>query len=249
MKRIALFITSIAVFTSCHKDHGEQVTPKRITVIANEETPAATTKFNYDTNGRLISAENSDVIGSYQFVNNQVKFSGVTKPGNLETSRGTFTLDNQGRAIHFEYIVPGNGGLLDTAHYDYEYNADGYLSKTKSTYSNGQTGEIQMEYVNGNLTKETFLDNGGMTAYWIYTYTTNEDKINLNTNFTYYTNCIAGKKSHNLPLKATEYNAVNIKQAETAYEYQLDGQGFVTKRTVHFTNTGTVVHEDYSYNK
>lgn len=254
MKKLFLFLIVLTALTSCHKEHTPSpvqpgIASKKLMRIDFEESPGSNTLLSYDASGRIIGSENSDVKASVNFNGTTVSYTNFIKAQNQNAAAGIFTLENKGNAIHFELVYSLTPGTSDTDRYDYSYNADGYLAKQVVHYHDATVGEMDLEYDNGNVIKQSYISNGVLSSYLVYTYSGLEDKTGINTNFTIYTNCMGGKKTRNLPIKAEGFNAANVKQLELQYENKLDADGYLIKKTTHYVTAGTTLTNDYIYDK
>ena len=251
MKKLFSSLAIVIVLAGCHKEHtSAPVQPKsvskRIAKIIYDESPDADTWFTYDASGRMTGFQNSDVIATVNFNGPTASFSNVSKADNKTAATGNFILDNNGNATHFEMYYSNSPSSIDTSVYNYEYDADGYMKKTTAHYQDGTGSEMILEYANGNMSKQIFTNNG-VTNYWIYTYSPLEDKTGYNTNFTLYTNCMAGKRNKNLLIKAEEFDQANNKVFEVQYVNEVDKDGYLVKKTTNFITYGTTVHNTYKY--
>jgi hypothetical protein len=254
MKRIIPFMTAALALASCHKEHlpaAPVESAKKLIEMVDQETPSVSTKFTYDTQGRMIGLEDGDIMASLQFNGaNTALLVIFDKATHSNTSNGHLTLDGLGRATQLEmdYTIKPSGN--DTIYFKYEYNTDGYLSRVTTSYKNSpQVSEETMEYANGNLTKENLYADGKLGEYILFTYSSLEDKTGLNTNFSFYTNSLAGKRNKNLVAKSVIYDGAGNKQFENQYDSELDPDGYLAKRTSHYVNTGFVEHQTYKYDK
>ena len=250
MRRVWPILAAFVLVAGCYKEHDKRNAPtaKKLVAINFEESPLLNTKFGYDATGKLITAENAEVLNSI-FYNGDSKagYTIFNKPAGRNIATGNFNLSNRKNATHLEMdniALPGYG---DTTFYDYEYSTDGYLVKLKTWKATGVIS-VYMEYADGNMIKQiSFNSSGEPVSYWIYTYSPAENKTGVNTDFTIYTNSLAGKMSKNLLVKAVQFDMAGTKQSEIQYSNVLDADGYLVKKTTSFLTKKTVLHSEYVY--
>ncbi len=248
----ASFTILAVLMTGCKKDATLSPSPalsatKKLVRIDYDFQPGNPQTLTYDTQGRLINTEDSSYKTTLTYNGNTVDFVNFYKTENRNYVTGTFTLNARGLATEYDLVQYPTALTSDWRKNTLSYDADGHLIKTSSLFSGGANSEVDLDYTNGNFTTETFKTNGNLNGVWKYSYTGLEDKAGIFNDFPIVDNTMGGTHNKNLPAKAEQYDANNVKVFEAQYEYTLDADGYMTKMICHYITTNKNYTYSYTY--
>jgi hypothetical protein len=265
MNRILLLSATLLLLfaTACKKDKG--VPTCRLTAIKSNFDTAY---ISYNSNGRVASY--GDVPGGlYTFFYP----GGLSAYDSLETSGGkkadcNISLDANGRITFMTRSVQSLGATVNYT-YQFQYNADGYITLCEQTYGASTTGPTafykdSMVYNNGNLVAKYTFTRDQISPYALYkytnsTYSTQQNKIGYHA-FFYFEEPISvtdgwnafyhlfGQGPANLPLKTTLYNNTGGVTYVLDYTYLTDENGYPTEANiVRSVNSTNIFNRKFSY--
>jgi hypothetical protein len=242
MKKITLILIGLTLLagTSCKKDKTEEPTPTPsatvclITKEANDD--GSYTNNTYNSNNQIIASN------SYNASDSSSEDLTWTYVGNKVTVTG-----GMGGAVQNLYL--NSKGLIDSGRVSLSGLAELYIQITYNAagepITEATSGEIfgnpfeqttTIEFTNGNRTKET-LDDGTTTDVTTYEYYT--DKLNLSAKSEEAATLMHSNK--NLLKRMT-----NSDGSYTAYTYEFDANGKVTKQT-ETSSTADVIVTNYTW--
>ncbi|HLP52851.1 MAG TPA: DUF4595 domain-containing protein [Chitinophagales bacterium] len=265
MNRILLVSATLLLFlaSACKKD--KTATNCRLTAIKSNFDTAY---IAYNSNGRVVSY--GDVqYGLYSFFypGGLTAFDSVETAGSKKADCN-ISLDANGRVTFMTRNVQSLGATLNYT-FQFQYNADGYITLCEQTYGASSTGPTafykdSMVYNNGNLVaKYTFtrdlISPYALQSYLNCTYSTQQNKIGHHA-FFYFEEPISvtdgwnafyhlfGNGPANLPLKTTVYNNTGAVTYILDYTYLTDENGYPTEASiVRSVNSTNIFNRKFSY--
>jgi hypothetical protein len=255
MKKIkALTAVSILFLAvSCSKSGNEVPTPgpsantKKIKEIIYTDPTMNTesSTFTYDEQGRIKTY--TDEPYSYTMTYESPVLMKVTR-----TKNGVFdqericNLNDKGAITKMEYhSVPGNA---ITYTYEWQYDANGYVSKIKGSSPNGNYFEEVFETINGNPVSSKLYHDG--VQYHNRSYTYDLSKVNKQPYSAWYlwpSETLFGKPVKNLLIEYKSFDVNNVIDWHTKTTYQLDSDGYPVKYTTDYVHENTKSTTEFKY--
>ena len=245
MKKILLLTLPLMVmcFVSCEKDNGDdgnsvQKLVKSITYMERPDYPLVTT-FEYDENGRVISAEwteagNTFTIADVAYEGNMIIETGGGDKQQV-SSDGTIVSQLKEEYIHY---LDDNSYILKTEYKDY-WSDESYNRNDVVTYEyeNGRLVKIEGESFGGYQIEYVFQWQGndittvsynGNTEKITYSNTVDNLNVDLAAQWGYYgISCGIGSAA-TLKFKGTTSGYLPQMLDGEVYSYELDADGYVT---------------------
>lgn len=265
MNRIILVsaILLLLLASACKKD---KTTPNcRLTAIKSNFDTAYVT---YNSNGRVLSY--GDVrYGLYSFFYP----GGLSAFDSVETVSSkkadcNISLDANGRVTFMTRSVQSLGATVNYT-YQFQYNADGYITLCEQNYGASTTGPTafykdSMVYSNGNLVAKYSFARDQISPYTLQSYLTctygtqpnkigyhaffySEEPISVTDGWNAFYH-LFGKGPANLPLKTTVYNNTGTVTYILDYTYLTDENGYPTEANiVRSVNSTNIFNRKFSY--
>jgi hypothetical protein len=247
MKKILFALSFIVTLASCRKDRIENPVitevEKNIAEVKHPANPSNNRMLTYDNQGNLLKIQGTTHYWTYEYQPGKliVKSHLVNTDKLLSTIE--HTIDANGRSSGSVYKVD-NGQIMSNQ--TYEYDANGYLVKVKTTYASGEVYETHYTIVDGNAVKEMSYKNGELKDKTDYQYDESKKaKIYFTMETTEGAKKIHGKSYTNLSSGYKRYDGSGNITGDVKLTYILDANGYVTKRT--FTNLLTNQTSDIEY--
>lgn len=249
MKKFILFLVCAGLLAACKKnaDLPKQILLSKILVDGHPET-----EYTYNSKGQLIAEKMYNEHSPFELVwrseyiydaaGNLKELMGYDMPANTLDQHNVFTLDGQGRmARNTYYSVNGNLPGTFSTHIDFEYNANGRVSKQTWRDENEeiQTWRLLYYYPNGNMrNNEAWLQYGGPPAEkgWASSYGPSDTSLPANfyeitaypINF-YYSYLTSSYLDH---YTYDDNGEVELQWREEISNRQFNARGLVTQETV-----------------
>lgn len=247
MKKIVLALLVIVSISSCKKDKVEPPVlaevVKNIAEVKHSVNPSNNRVLTYDNQGNLLKIQGTTHYWTYEYQPGKlIVKSHLVSTGKL-ISTTEHTVDPNGRSSGSVYKVD-NGQIMSSQ--TYEYDANGYLVKVKTTYVSGEVNETHYTIVGGNAVKQMYYENGELQDKTDYQYDESKRaKIYSTMETTEGAKNIHGKGYTNLLSGYKRYDQSGNMEGDVKLTYILDADGYVAKRT--FTNLLTNQTSDIEY--
>lgn len=241
-----LSIISIAVLTllsACQKDPSTSpndtttpqgpTTAKRLVRIDYVGLNSYPQTYAYDSQGRIVKADDGEDVATFQYNGNEVTISEWRKEEAREVFKFKGKLNAAGNLEDGTATSNYSKSFVYQQKHNYEYNADGFLSKATMTRDNGEKYEYQYFYNKGNLIRQDNYRNGVLDYAFHYEYGSgNPNKMGFNVYAFVPGNNFLGKKATEMPVKYTLKRPGVADQVST-YTYTVDAAGYVTSQKVY----------------
>lgn len=243
MKKILLLTLPLMVMcaVSCEKDNGNdgnsvQKLVKSITYMERPDYPLVTT-FEYDENGRVVSAEWTEAGNTFTIADVAYKGNMIIETGGGDkqqvSSDGTTVSQLKEEYIHY---LDDNGYVIKTEYKDY-WSDESYNSTDAVTYEyeNGKLVKIARERFNSDYTFQwqngditTVSNNNGIVENISYSNTVDNFNVDVAACWAYYgiSYCIGSAAT--LKFKGTTSEHLPQMIDGIVFSYELDSDGCVT---------------------
>ncbi len=205
-----------------------------------------TEDIKYDGEGRISVYKDED--DTYTFDYQSKTFLLVTRKDNTTgTVNRTFecALNTAGAITKMVFKTPA--GVQDYQ-YDFTYNADGYMTKVKGSYSPTNYYENEFTLVNGNVVSAKAYDNGIQTRNEEYTYDLSKKEKGPYTHWYYWpSKTLFGKTRTNILTETKTFDMTGTLNWDVKQGYVLDADGYVIKRNYQNILLATSGVQDYIY--
>jgi hypothetical protein len=252
MKKVFIALTAIITMASCKKENvvipaapAETKVLAKASYVWDNGTPE-TSEYTYDTQGKVSIIKEDNRTYSFSFVSASSLV--VVEKNNTDNSLyRTYECALNDKGYITKMVMKNPAGAV-TFTYEYNYNADGYMSAKKGIYPNGNTLDVIYTYADGNLDSYKLYYDNVFNSQTKYMYDkTKVNKIPMGSGG--YWNIIQfwGKGSKNL---AAEINISNTSGSITwqrQYAFELDAAGYVTKITGTDMFSGKKSIDTYTY--
>jgi hypothetical protein len=258
MRKNLIAIVFILALASCKKEDNS-IQPTGPTVLKHltriSHSPASPTRvvdFTYDAQGRLVKQENFEDIDEEIVTGNTVVYRQTRKSeGNRITALVNGTLDANGRVTTASGTTEYIQGVPIQVQWNFEYNADGYLSKYTDTRNGNDIYVFAYTYLDGDVAEMAVTRNGVYQYGVQFEYGGIEDKIGLGQQYAsgFTVAGLEGKTNKHLLKTYKSIASDHTIWNNENYTYTLDADGFPTKETITNSNNSPANVYDFTYNK
>ncbi len=246
-----IFIAFVALVLtpSCKKDNSIQPASKKILTGIEYQYSSDTSYayFTYDQQGRVLTGSDGEDTSTFQYNGNEVTIVEWDSVENREVFSFKGTLNANGLLAGGNATSKYSPNYVYQQQHQYEYDANGYMTKASIQRDNNTNFEYRFSYTNGNLTQMDSYNKDGLTNTYLYEYNGNNPvKTNIVwLNYFLPANTITGKNSAQNPTKITR-KRTNAPDEVTTYAYTLDADGYVVRQNVQLPD-GTTYNVLYHY--
>lgn len=253
MKNIQIvFALMLGFLAACNKEDQPGLpsdpapeTTKRLALMTNETLPENWFKLQYDSQGRVVLAEDDEDKYTVTYTGNKIHVVNFRKTENQVVFDFTGQLNAQGN------IVSGSGVSRYTQEYQekhsFTYDAEGRLTQKVLDRNDGEmVYTFKYFYKNANLDSFDVYVNGVYDYGGAYEYYSDKaDKSGMNWEQFDIPNTFTGKVNTNMASKYTGYRD-GKESWHVDFSYQFDADGYPVESQSKYSN-GNIYKFSYKY--
>jgi len=254
MKKLFVLLSMVSIFASCKKaDVVNSVTvpsstSKKLTkgVYVYDNYAPETEEYTYDAQGRIAVFKEDERTSTFNYAS--PTFLVVTETKNADNSvMATKECDLNANGYITKMVFKNPLGAI-TYTYDFTYDADGYLTYEKGSYAGGAVYEEQYVISGGNAVSSKSYYNNILNHTREYIYdNTKLNKAPFGHAGYWQSRSLFGKRPTNLMSEYKTFDPQNVLTANGKMTYEMDADGYPTKRTGVEQLTGKVEVDSFIF--